>query len=48
MQSRNALRDLALVTSILALSISGCGRKSAPEEIADTIFINGGIYTVDA
>ena len=48
MQNRNALRDLALATFILALSISGCGRKSAPEEIADTIFINGGIYTVDA
>ena len=48
MQSRSALRDLALATFILALSISGCGRKSAPAEVADTIFINGGIYTVDA
>ena len=48
MQSRSALRDLALATFILALSISGCGRKSAPAEFADTIFINGGIYTVDA
>ena len=48
MQSRNALRDLALATFILALSIPGCGRKSAPAEVADTIFINGGIYTVDA
>ena len=29
MQSRNALRDLALATFILALSVSGCGRKPA-------------------
>ena len=48
MQSRSALRDLALATLIFALSIPGCGRKSAPAEVADTIFINGGIYTVDA
>jgi predicted amidohydrolase YtcJ len=48
MQSRNALRDLALATLILVASVPGCGRKPAPAEAADTIFINGGIYTVDA
>jgi predicted amidohydrolase YtcJ len=48
MRSRNALRDLALATLILVLPVSGCGRKPVPEEIAETIFINGGIYTVDA
>jgi len=48
MQSRNALRDLALATLILVVSVPGCGRKPAPAEVADTIFINGGIYTVDA
>ncbi len=48
MQSRNALRDLASATFVLILLAAGCSRKPAPTEIADTIFINGGIYTVDA
>ena len=47
MQSRNALRDLALAIFVFILSAAGCSRKPAPTEVADTIFINGGIYTVD-
>jgi predicted amidohydrolase YtcJ len=48
MQSRSALRDLALATLVFVLTIPGCGRKAPAVEPADTIFINGGIYTVDA
>jgi predicted amidohydrolase YtcJ len=48
MQSRNALRHLASTIFVLILLAAGCSRKPAPTEIADTIFINGGIYTVDA
>ena len=48
MQSRNALRGLALAVLVFVHSAAGCSRKLAPTEVADTIFINGGIYTVDA
>ena len=48
MQSRTTLRGLALAMSLLVLAVPGCARKSTPVAIADTIFINGGIYTVDA
>ncbi len=46
MQSRSALRDLALAS--LVLVFAGCSRPADPPDVADTIFINGGIYTVDA
>lgn len=48
MQSRNTLRGLALAVFVFIHSAAGCGRKPAPTEAADTVFINGGIYTVDA
>ena len=48
MQSRNALRGLALAVLVLLHSAAGCSRKPAPIEAADAVFINGGIYTVDA
>ena len=46
MQIRNALRDLALASLVLVLA--GCSRPADPPDTADTILINGGIYTVDA
>ena len=48
MKSRNVLRGLALAVFVLACSAVGCSRKPVATEAADTVFINGGIYTVDA
>jgi predicted amidohydrolase YtcJ len=47
MPGRNALRDLALTIFVLVVAAAGCSGKPAPAEAADTIFVNGGIYTVD-
>jgi predicted amidohydrolase YtcJ len=48
-QTRSALRNSALATLLLlATAGGGCSKRAAPAEIADTIFLNGGIYTVDA
>ena len=46
MQITNALRDLALASLVLLLA--GCSRQANPPDAADTVLINGGIYTVDA
>ena len=48
MQIDNALRTLALASLAVAFAAAGCSRKSPPPAAADTVFINGGIYTVDA
>ena len=48
MTHRNAMRALAPAILAVVFAAAGCARKPAPEEIAETIFVNGGIYTVDA
>ncbi len=48
MRNGGALRTLALAALVSATAGAGCGKRPGPAEVADTIFINGGIYTVDA
>jgi predicted amidohydrolase YtcJ len=49
MQTRSTLRNLSLAALLLlATAGAGCSKRAGPAEVADTIFLNGGIYTVDA
>jgi hypothetical protein len=48
MSIRRVLRAFAPAILVVVLPVAGCARKPAPEEIAETILVNGGIYTVDA
>jgi predicted amidohydrolase YtcJ len=48
MPTRNALREISLVTLFLAVAWPVSGSPASPPSTADAIFVNGGIYTVDA
>ena len=48
MPIRNALREISLVTLFLAVAWPVSGWPASLPTTADAIFVNGGIYTVDA